>query len=127
MKVIIKYKTEMGRNTKYRAGSLQDIPEAEAQELIAAGKAVPYHGGGTVKERETRVATVPKEPAKPAINSKRELKQAKIRREAEAKAATEPKVEVKVEAQVVEAKVELPIQTSIGSGGNGEMRASWSS
>jgi hypothetical protein len=100
MKVIIKYKTEMGRNTKYRAGSLQDIPEAEAQELIKAGKAIPYHGAGTAMERETRVA-VAREPAKPAINSKRELKQAKVRREAEAAA-----VEVKVEAETVETKVE---------------------
>lgn len=107
MKVIIKYKIAGGRGTKYRAGSLQDLPEAEAQELIAAGKAVPYHGAGTAMERETRVA-VPKEPPKPAINSKRELQQIKVRREAEAKAkaATEPKVEVKVEAKVVEAKVE---------------------
>jgi len=104
MKVIIKYKTELGRGVKYRAGSLQDLPDAEAIQLINSGSAIPYEGNGTaIDNRETRVIE-PREVRAP-VNNKRALKAAKIAREMEAsKTAVEeeaPKEKVELE-EIVE-------------------------
>ena len=104
MKVIIKYKVEGGRSSKYRAGSLQDLPEAEALRLIEEGKAVPYEGAGSVTKRETR--TVVKQPPKPIINDKRALKAAKVKREQEEAKAKTVEQEKLTEPAVKEAKPE---------------------
>ena len=101
MKVIIKHKTQSGRNTKYRAGSLQDLPDSVADELIRSGHAIEYKGPGVAiapyetrveEPKETRVINSKRKNALEAAKRKLDEKKAAIKAHSEPEKVEEEKV-----------------------------------